>query len=148
MFFCYNKLNKIEKVPFMKISNVIMQFLAMYIGGAVILSIIMTAIGMQSSTVFTVLLVMFIVRYLVSEYMKDHQRNLTDDEYWKIFFSLYGITLIFEGVVSSIVFSQMHIESSILMIAIVTAIVMNGAAVFAGLYHAKKVAIKANYFKA
>ena len=125
-----------------------MQFLALYIGGAVVLSIFMTVIGMQSSTVFTVLLVMFIVRYLVSEYMKVHQRNLTDDEYWKLFFSLYGITLTFEGVVSSIVFSQMHIESSILMIAIVTAIVMNGAAVFAGLYHAKKVAIKANYFKA
>ena len=86
----------------MKINNIITQFLVIYIGGAVILSIIMTAIGMQSSTVFTVLLVMFIVRHLVSEYMKEHQRNLTDDEYWKIFFSIYGITLTFEMVVSSI----------------------------------------------
>ena len=132
----------------MKINNIITQFLVIYIGGAVILSIIMTAIGMQSSTVFTVLLVMFIVRHLVSEYMKEHQRNLTDDEYWKIFFSIYGITLTFEMVVSSIFFTQMDIDSSIMTIAIITAIVMNGAAVFAGLYHAKKVAIKANYFKA
>jgi len=132
----------------MKINNIITQFLVIYIGGAVILSIIMTAIGMQSSTVFTVLLVMFIVRHLVSEYMKEHQRNLTDDEYWKIFFSIYGITLTFEMVVSSIFFTQMDIDSSIMTIAIITAIIMNGAAVFAGLYHAKKVAIKANYFKA
>ena len=131
----------------MKVNNIIFQFLAMYIGGTVVLSIIMTAIGMQSSTVFTVLLVMFIVRYLVFEYMKEHQRNLTDDEYWKIFFSLYGITLTFEAVVSSIVFSEMNVDSSIMMIAVVTGIVMNGAAIFAGLYHAKKVAIKANYFK-
>ena len=42
----------------------------------------------------------------------------------------------------------MDIDSSIMTIAIITAIIMNGAAVFAGLYHAKKVAIKANYFKA
>ena len=66
----------------------------------------------------------------------------------RFFFSLYGITLTFEAVVSSIIFSEMNVESSIMMIAVATGIVMNGAAVFAGLYHAKKVAIKAKYFKA
>lgn len=126
----------------MKISHIMAKFTIFYIGGVVILSIIATALKINDLSIFGLLLIVFALRHLVSEYMQEHQlEDLPSETYWSFFLASFGIVMVLNILVAFFVFSN-HTGSNALMTALLITAIMNGVAVAAGLMQAKKLVLK------
>lgn len=126
----------------MSVAGVVIKFGFIYIATIIIVSLIITAIGMKDSTIVGILAIVLILRYVVSQYMKEHGAELPSEIYWKIFFGVFMIVMVYNMLVLIILAPDLSLNASAMMISILIGTVLNIVAVFAGLFQAKKMMLK------
>ena len=123
----------------MGIGNLILKFTIFYIISAAIVGFIASALKIQDVSIIGMFVIVFVLRHVVSEYMRDYgKKELASDLYWQIFFGAFFIVMAFNIIMLNILLDSNAMHGDTFAIAFVMGTAMNGAAVAAGLFQAKK----------
>ncbi len=127
----------------MKVSQVMTRFATFYIVGTLLIGIIAMSVKAFDTTVFSVILIVLSLRFVVSEYMQEHKmKSLSSQDYRTFFLASFGIVMTLNVLVLAFLLLEINMNSDVLAMSLVIGIFVNAVAVAAGLFQAKKAVLK------